>query len=446
MSFRGAIPDFQLANPIYIGASVSFYEVDDDGARTDTLATLYAAPTGSTTVSNPQTLDGDGKLDAPVYIAEPVIAVAVGPNVASHETGVIAARGKWRGDWVTATVYYVNDFVKDAATGEVYVVADDYTSGASVAADVSATHIELVFDPSEVVDDLLAGTLAYRSDISGAIATGGTSSAYTVTTSQGYAALAAGIMVAFTPHTTNVGATTLALDGLTAKPLRTVPGSTGNLTDGTLIEGTPYRATYKTSNGGEWILNSFFGNPNAVPLGTVLDYAGATAPSSNFVLCYGQAISRSTYATLFDLISTTYGVGDGSSTFNVPDCRGRVVAGQDDMGGVSANRLTGVTGSVDGDTLGGTGGAETHTLTSAEMPSHTHTATSVVTDPGHTHTFGGNNAAATGSAVGGSSGTSTTNSNTTGITVATTNANTGGGGAHNNVQPTIILNKIIRVL
>jgi hypothetical protein len=78
----------------------------------------------------------------------------------------------------------------------------------------------------------------------------------------------------------------------------------------------------------------------SVPAGSVMPYAGSTAPSG-WLLSYGQAISRSTYATLFAAIGTTYGVGDGATTFNVPDLRGRLVAGQDDMGGTSANRLTG---------------------------------------------------------------------------------------------------------
>lgn len=146
-----------------------------------------------------------------------------------------------------------------------------------------------------------------------------------------------------------------------------------------------------------------------------------TAASAGWVLCYGQAISRTTYAVLFAELSTTYGSGDGSTTFNVPDLRGRVIAGQDDMGGSSANRLTGVTGSVNGDTLGGTGGTETHTLVEAEIPAHTHTTPT--SDGSFNATTGSNTSAP---------------SNTNGTT-----GSTGGGGAHNNVQPTIILNYMI---
>lgn len=68
-----------------------------------------------------------------------------------------------------------------------------------------------------------------------------------------------------------------------------------------------------------------------MPVGSLLMYASDTLPSSNWVLCYGQAISRTTYAVLFTRLGTTYGVGDGSTTFNVPDLRGRVAAGRDDM-------------------------------------------------------------------------------------------------------------------
>jgi microcystin-dependent protein len=161
------------------------------------------------------------------------------------------------------------------------------------------------------------------------------------------------------------------------------------------------------------------------PAGFVAPYAGTTAPDG-WLFCYGQAISRTTYADLFTAISTTFGVGDGSTTFNVPDIRGRVIAGKDDMGGSSANRLTDQTGGLDGDTLGDTGGAETHTLTEAQMPAHTHTqnAATVLNLGGSTDLVAGGGAADDG--LGG------------------TTASTGGGGAHNNVQPTIILNYCIK--
>ena len=105
----------------------------------------------------------------------------------------------------------------------------------------------------------------------------------------------------------------------------------------------------------------------SVPTGVLMPYAGTTAPTG-YLLCFGQDVSRTTYADLFTAISTTYGVGDGSTTFTLPDLRGRVIAGQDDMGGTSADRLTNQTGGLDGDALGATGGSETHVLTTAQLP------------------------------------------------------------------------------
>ena len=166
----------------------------------------------------------------------------------------------------------------------------------------------------------------------------------------------------------------------------------------------------------------------AIPAGSVMPYAGSTAPSG-WLLSYGQAVSRTTYSALFTAISTTYGTGDGSTTFNVPDLRGRLVAGQDDMGGVSANRLTGLSGGVNGDTLGASGGAETHTLTTAELAAHTH---------------GDGSFAVAGGSGGGSSGFLKTGGVSGSTAVTGSSGSAGSGTAHNNVQPTFILNYIIR--
>ena len=165
----------------------------------------------------------------------------------------------------------------------------------------------------------------------------------------------------------------------------------------------------------------------SLPSGTVLPFAGTSAPSG-YQLCYGQAISRSTYSSLFTAIGTTYGVGDGSSTFNVPDLRGRAIAGQDDMGGSSADRLTNQSGGVNGDTLGASGGVETHTLTTAQLAAHTHTS-NVTVRSGNASTDQPQSGIV--SIVGGSA-------NLTG-----TSGSAGSGNAHNNVQPTLILNYMI---
>lgn len=160
------------------------------------------------------------------------------------------------------------------------------------------------------------------------------------------------------------------------------------------------------------------------PTGSIMPFGGTSNPTG-WLLCYGQAISRTTYAELFTAIGTTFGTGDGSTTFNVPDLRGRVVAGKDNMGGTSSNRLTGVSGSVDGDVLGNTGGEETHTLTTTEMPSHTHQVTAKSSN-------WATGAGVTGPTINGSG-------------VASISGSAGSNGAHNNVQPTFILNYIIKI-
>jgi len=193
-------------------------------------------------------------------------------------------------------------------------------------------------------------------------------------------------------------------------------------------------------------LGNLFGNSElGVPVGTVLDFSGPVLPD-NYQYCAGQELSRATYSALFAVIGTTYGSGNGTTTFNVPDYRGRVLAGKDNMNGTAAGRLT----QVDGTTLGAAGGTDTVTLTSSQIPAHTHP----ITDPGHFHTTTVHRAGANGGDGGGARWNVQTvtdygpfgvasDTKTTGITV---NANTGGDGAHSNTQPTAVTNKIIKVL
>lgn len=176
------------------------------------------------------------------------------------------------------------------------------------------------------------------------------------------------------------------------------------------------------------------------PTGAVIPYAGDTEPSG-WLLCAGQSLSRVTYAALFAVIGTTYGSVDGDS-FTLPDLRGRVVAGQDDMGGTSANRLTAQTGGVDGDVLGASGGAETHTLTTAQMPAHNHFVAANVSTSSGSPSLSNSQQIVWSNSTGGS-GTYNLNGTSTAATIGLTSS-TGGGAAHNNVQPTIILNYIIK--
>jgi microcystin-dependent protein len=247
-----------------------------------------------------------------------------------------------------------------------------------------------------------------------------------------------GHMVAFTPHATNGATVTLNVDSLGAKPLRSAPSV--ELLAGTLIQGTPYVALYNNSDA-VWYLHGFFGNPYNVPLLGGMDYWDTVAPNSSFIFPAGQAISRTTYAAAFARWGTTYGAGDGSTTFNVPDKTGRVSA----MKEASATRLTSTYFGASGATMGAVGGLESHTLTTAQMPTHSHG----VTDPGHTHLVNPLNPSVMAGAGSNTFGagsqqptTFTIVANTTGITIN----NAGSGNAHNIVQPTIICNYIIRII
>lgn len=165
-------------------------------------------------------------------------------------------------------------------------------------------------------------------------------------------------------------------------------------------------------------------------------------PPSGYLLCDGAAVSRATYAALFTLWGTTFGAGDGTTTFNLANMKGRVVAGYDSA-------------QTEFDALGKTGGAKTHTLTVTEIPAHGHTQ-----DP-HTHTQDAHShltqryPTATGGSTGftidtSMSGTLADNTLPTKAATATnqaataTNQNTGGGGAHNNLQPYIVVNWIVK--
>ncbi len=173
-------------------------------------------------------------------------------------------------------------------------------------------------------------------------------------------------MIAFTPHLTNGATVTLNVDGLGAKPLRSAPGV--ELLPGTLIQGTPYIALYNHASA-SFYLHCFFGNLYNVPLAAGLDYWAATTPNSAFAFPAGQPISRTTYAALFSLIGTTYGAGDGSTTFNLPDKTGRVSV----MKEVIATRLTTAGGGVDGATLGAanSGNNQNVALVTANLPAYT---------------------------------------------------------------------------
>ena len=160
-----------------------------------------------------------------------------------------------------------------------------------------------------------------------------------------------------------------------------------------------------------------------------MQYAGTTVPTG-WLLCDGSVISRTTYAFLYNAIGTTYGQGDGSTTFSLPNLADKFVLGK------------GTTYS----TLGATGGEKTHTLSIGELPSHGHSG-STSTDGNHAHSVS--------TLVSGSQFVGSHNNNNCTWGTATTSysgshshtvsiSNTGNGQAHNNMPPYIVMNYIIK--
>jgi microcystin-dependent protein len=224
--------------------------------------------------------------------------------------------------------------------------------------------------PSAVNDGVrgaMAAVAKYRDDIAGAITTAGTSTAYTLFSYQGFDSLAHmdGAMIAFTPHTANGATVTLNVDGLGARPLRFSPSF--ELPSNSLVVGTPYVATYFNATT-EWILHGAqASSPYNIPLAGGIDYWDTTAPNSSFAFPLGQALSRTTYATLFAKFGTTYGAGDGSTTFNIPDKGERVSV----MKAGTASRLSSTYFGGNSTLMGATGGADhtSQTIAQANLPS-----------------------------------------------------------------------------
>lgn len=185
------------------------------------------------------------------------------------------------------------------------------------------------------------------------------------------------------------------------------------------------------------------GTGQIIPSGMPLPWLTDTAPTG-YLFLNGQAISRTTFAGLFSIFSTGFGAGDGTTTFNLPDFRDVTLVGKTTMGGTTAR---GLISHLTITALGAVVGEEQHTLTLNETATHSHTAT--VTDTGHTHAIIGVGGAVANGNQGGGGGNiagavinPVTTSSLTGISV--TNSNQGGGLAHNNVQPSIVVNWIVK--
>lgn len=184
--------------------------------------------------------------------------------------------------------------------------------------------------------------------------------------------------------------------------------------------------------------------PSGAPVGSISMFAGETLPAG-WLSCKGQLVSRIEYADLFAVLGVKYGVGDGSTTFGLPNLQARVPVGQSDTDN-------------DFESIGTTGGSKTHTLTTNEIPSHTHAG------PNHNHSFSGSGSDSAGEFlrysgsqfrlqprsadgwIGFSNGSDTVRISVSGSTsyASGTTGASGGGAAHNIMQPYIVMNYIIK--
>ena len=220
-----------------------------------------------------------------------------------------------------------------------------------------------------------------------------------------------------------------------------VTGATGAITSNMLADGTIVNADINASAAIDWTklavsstvsatelgyldgvtsaIQTQINNIVTTPAGVISQWVGvATSPPTGWLLCDGTAVSRSSYAALWDVLrnggsTSPYGNGDGSTTFNLPNLKGRIPVGLDSS-------------QTEFDTLGETGGLKEVTLTTAQIPDHTHGGQIVF----------GTGSGGTAAVV--ASGNNPTSQPTTGGVTGTS------GGAHTNLQPYIVTNYIIK--
>lgn len=229
---------------------------------------------------------------------------------------------------------------------------------------------------------IMAGVAKLLADQAGGLpAVGGAGGAIVVSTNQGFDAtdVTRPFEIAFYMDAANTGPCTLSVDGTTARSL--VRPNFTNVGPGDLPDASVIRVRRDPLTSRYVVVT-----PHIAPAGRIEAFGLEVSVPPGYVVCDGRAVSRTDYAALFQRISTTYGAGNGTTTFNVPDLRGRAAFGADNMGGVDAGRLSaagGITGAV-----GSSGGTETVTLTEAQLAAHDHT--------GSTGTAGGVAAGTTG--------------------------------------------------
>lgn len=238
---------------------------------------------------------------------------------------------------------------------------------------------------------MMAGIARFIADTNGTIATGGTAGSYTITSNSGHTALTNGILVAAKASATNTAGATLNFNTLGAKSIRVFnAGAEAALAAGQIIINGTYQFRYDTaanSAAGGWVLlNPSPDTSLAIQIGQIIVWTTDTLPSG-YLWCNGVAASRTTDAALFAIIGETYGAGDGTTTFGIPDMCGRAPFGTDDMGAITPKGRITVAGSgITATGINAVGGVESVTLTVNQIPGHTHTGTTNSGGVNHTHT------------------------------------------------------------
>jgi len=314
---------------------------------------------------------------------------------------------------------------------------------------------------------MMARMAEYRDDISGSLTTGGTSTAYTVTTKESAGGTLTGLcgagsvpkdgqLLAITVHATNGAAPSLAVDTC---PAIVILQSASSPLPGTLIASSPYSLKYSLANNA-WMMREFFGSPYGIPLGGVMPSTINSAPNSNFILPAGQCISTTTYAVYWALLGSPAPGACGAGTFAVIDMRGRVPAAIDNLNGSAASRMTSAATGCGAtfNTIGTLCGAQGQTLTLAQLPTGLVVANGAQTitasgPTGHNIYAVGSYTSVANTSIFDFSGpanslpiTANSSFSFSGSNSISMTSNNTSGSAHTNVMPTIAVSYLLRVI
>jgi len=395
----------------------------------DSGANLYVHPTYTSHTSGLYKIanDSSGHVTAAASVSKAdITALGIPAQDTTYETATQSVDGL-----MSATDKAKLDGIADNATANVGTITEVQANGTQVAASGVANI------PSATTDRYGVTKL----------------SSSTSSTSSSLAATASAVKSAYdlaASKTSNIGTITdVQVDGTTVSTSGTanIPAATnssaGVMTasdkaklDDAIVDpggGTAGQVLTKTSGGTIWKTPSGGGTTVDIPTGSITMFAGSTSPGG-YLLCQGQAVSRTTYADLFAVIGTTYGTGDGSTTFNLPNLQGRFALGK------SSSYA-----------LGSAGGASTVTLTTNQIPAHTHGSKSLTGEAsawGDTGLLGGTSSVSGIISKSGSYSYAPDWANAAGhklkIDATHEHDSVGGGGAHENMPPYQTVNYIIK--